>query len=202
MALAARVIVDHFFPYRGLAPELPKQLPPPDQFAQQMQTQRYFMLQGKPAEGGTPRPAGGVTIFLLDSGGPYTKTSSELRGLLHRTEQKGGDHETIVVTDPEVIAKSNIMAVIKDAQAGGRLVQIYPYSLFERNLPQVPCVPPHRIISREEAMDGRPQKPSAFPQILASDPPVVWLGGRSGEFVEITRDSETAGEATVVRYIS
>jgi DNA-directed RNA polymerase subunit H len=40
-----------------------------------------------------------------------------------------------------------------------------------------------------------------LPLILADDPPVVWCGGREGQVVEITRDSETAGEAIYYRRI-
>jgi DNA-directed RNA polymerase subunit H (RpoH/RPB5) len=37
--------------------------------------------------------------------------------------------------------------------------------------------------------------------ILSNDAPIIWNGGREGQVVEITRDSQTAGTALYYRRI-
>ena len=43
--------------------------------------------------------------------------------------------------------------------------------------------------------------PAQFPYILSTDPVVKEIGARPGNFVRVTRKSETAGTAVYYRYV-
>ena len=71
-------------------------------------------------------------------------------------------------------------------------------------MPDHESVPPHRVMSAEEvAALLRDQRKLLrdLATIYANDPPVIWCGGREGQVVEITRMSETAGQAIYYRRI-
>ena len=62
-------------------------------------------------------------------------------------------------------------------------------------MPDHVSVQPHRVMAAGEVAEHlrvlRLAR-SDLPVILSDDPPVVWAGGREGQVVEITRDSQTA----------
>lgn len=43
--------------------------------------------------------------------------------------------------------------------------------------------------------------PAQFPYILSTDPVVKEIGGKPGDFVRITRKSESAGSSVYYRYV-
>jgi DNA-directed RNA polymerase subunit H len=65
-------------------------------------------------------------------------------------------------------------------------------------------VPKHELVSPVEAAtltETYHATPSQFPYILTSDPVVKQVGAKPGDFVKITRRSETAGESAYYRYV-
>ncbi len=65
-------------------------------------------------------------------------------------------------------------------------------------------IPKHELLTREEA--GRVAKefsatPSQFPYLLATDPVAKEVGAHPGDFVKITRRSETSGTSTYYRFV-
>lgn len=65
-------------------------------------------------------------------------------------------------------------------------------------------IPKHELLTKEEAgqvLAANNASPSQFPYILASDPVVKEVGARPGDFVKVTRRSETAGSSIYYRYV-
>ena len=65
-------------------------------------------------------------------------------------------------------------------------------------------IPKHELLTHEEAAEALKKfnaNPSQFPYLLATDPVVKETGAKPGDFVRITRSSETAGESVYYRYV-
>jgi DNA-directed RNA polymerase subunit H len=65
-------------------------------------------------------------------------------------------------------------------------------------------IPKHELLTKEESQQVRERfhsSPSQFPYILATDPIVKEIGAKPGDFVRISRRSETAGSSTYYRYV-
>ncbi|MBI3858966.1 MAG: DNA-directed RNA polymerase subunit H [Thaumarchaeota archaeon] len=65
-------------------------------------------------------------------------------------------------------------------------------------------IPKHELLTKEEAaqVQGRfNSTPRQFPFMLMTDPIAKEIGARPGDFVRITRRSETAGSSTYYRYV-
>ncbi|MDV3276985.1 MAG: DNA-directed RNA polymerase subunit H [Nitrososphaerales archaeon] len=65
-------------------------------------------------------------------------------------------------------------------------------------------IPKHELLTREEAeqvVARNSATPGQFPYILATDPVAKEIGAKPGDFVRITRKSETAGTSTYYRYV-
>ncbi|MFI5404760.1 MAG: DNA-directed RNA polymerase subunit H [Candidatus Gagatemarchaeaceae archaeon] len=65
-------------------------------------------------------------------------------------------------------------------------------------------VPKHELLTKEEAgkvLGTYNSTPSQFPYILMTDPIAKETGARPGDFIKITRRSETAGSSIYYRYV-
>jgi DNA-directed RNA polymerase subunit H len=65
-------------------------------------------------------------------------------------------------------------------------------------------IPKHELLTREESQQILAKfngKPGQFPYILATDPLAKEIGAKPGDFVRITRRSETAGSSMYYRYV-
>jgi DNA-directed RNA polymerase subunit H len=65
-------------------------------------------------------------------------------------------------------------------------------------------IPKHELLTKEEASQVLARfnsSPSQFPYIQATDAIVKEIGARPGDFVRVTRQSETAGTSTYYRYV-
>lgn len=72
---------------------------------------------------------------------------------------------------------------------------MYPYHIFASVVPEVPIVPRHVIIppsTIKSFMERFHLQPDQISEISAMDPPVVWIGGRRGDYICVWRLSETA----------
>ena len=217
-------IRDHFFPYRGLIPttrglardaEVPAHAV--DDVISDMEQFYYVRLD---AVRETPR--GGrdwVVILVLGADGKYSLHSPDLRKLLEgieaeRPTKDGRLDEVIVIAEEAFFSKKNLTDIIREAQqrqAGGPdtggtapFYSAYPYYNFSLVVPEHTSVAPHRIMGETEVSDFLRREHivrSDLPRILTNDAPIVWNGGREGQVVEITRDSQTAGTSLYYRRI-
>jgi DNA-directed RNA polymerase subunit H len=65
-------------------------------------------------------------------------------------------------------------------------------------------IPKHELLTREESDKVVKQfnaSPAQFPYVLSTDPVVKEIGAKPGDFVKITRNSETAGSSIYYRYV-
>ncbi len=65
-------------------------------------------------------------------------------------------------------------------------------------------IPKHELLTREEADQVRARfnaTPSQFPYIQSTDAIAKEIGAKPGDFVRITRTSETAGSSVYYRYV-
>jgi DNA-directed RNA polymerase subunit H len=65
-------------------------------------------------------------------------------------------------------------------------------------------IPKHELLTREEADQVVARfnaTPGQFPYILSNDPVAKEIGAKPGNFVRVTRKSETAGTAVYYRYV-
>ena len=65
-------------------------------------------------------------------------------------------------------------------------------------------IPKHELLTKEEAMHALAatnSSPSQLPYILSTDPVAKEIGAKPGDFVKITRKSETAGSSVYYRYV-
>jgi DNA-directed RNA polymerase subunit H (RpoH/RPB5) len=83
-------------------------------------------------------------------------------------------------------------------------IQIFSIDNLIRNITKHELVPEMRIISKEEIEIVKKkyniENNSNIPLILKSDPAAMFYGVKSGDFVEITRTSETSGRYICYRY--
>lgn len=162
-----------------------------------------------------------VTILVLAELGKYSSSGSLLRllqGVLAERGMKDQLDELIVVSDAadRASGKKNFADMFEklqtELQAGGAdtagagaFFNAYPYHNFALVIPDSQSVPPHRLMAESELEAFLVQnklKYTNLPVIKTNDPPIVWLGGREGQAVEIMRPSQTgAGMAPYVRRI-
>ena len=65
-------------------------------------------------------------------------------------------------------------------------------------------IPKHELLTKEESMQVLARynsRPSQFPYIQSTDPIAKEIGAKPGDFVRITRRSETAGMTTYYRFV-
>ena len=65
-------------------------------------------------------------------------------------------------------------------------------------------VPKHELMPPEESAAILKQynsSPHEFPFVLSTDPAAKGIGAKPGDFVKVTRASETAGETVYYRYV-
>ena len=65
-------------------------------------------------------------------------------------------------------------------------------------------IPKHELLTKEEADQVRGRfnsSPSQFPYIQSTDAIAKEIGAKPGDFVRITRRSETAGMSVYYRYV-
>jgi DNA-directed RNA polymerase subunit H (RpoH/RPB5) len=219
-----KVIGDAFFRHRGLAlaPRgLARDAEPPnfddDRVIGDIEQFNYVRLDAVRA---APRGARDwVVIFVLGADGKYSHHSPDLRRLLEGVEaerpaKEGRLDEVIVVAEEAFFSKKNLTDVVREAQlkqaggpdpAGGApFYNAYPYDNFALVVPEHASVYPHRVMGPAEVegfLDRERLTRADLPVIYTTDAPIVWNGGREGQVVEITRDSQTAGRALYYRRV-
>jgi DNA-directed RNA polymerase subunit H len=65
-------------------------------------------------------------------------------------------------------------------------------------------IPKHELLTREEAAQVKARSngsASQFPYIQSTDSIAKEIGAKPGDFVRITRNSETAGTSVYYRYV-
>jgi DNA-directed RNA polymerase subunit H len=161
-----------------------------------------------------------IVILVLSVTSRYSLHAPDLRKLLfegldlEKSTKEGRLDELIIVAEEPFFEKKNLTDIVKECrsrQAGGvdeegveAFYSAVAYHNFSYVLPKNASVPPHRVMTPEEVdrmLASERIVRSDLPVIHTYDPPIIWNGGREGQVVEITRDSQTAGTAVYWRRI-
>jgi len=219
-----RTIINDFFRYRNFVPvgrgggtdtEIP--VFDDDRVISDMEQFYYVRID---ALRETPRGSRDwVVILILSVNGKYAHHSPDLRKMLEgvlseRSAKEGRLDELIVVAEEEFFKKKNLTDVLReirrnqvggpDAEGKTPFFSAYPYYNFALVVPEHKSVPIHRVMDPEEVAEFLQRERMTrndIPIIFSNDAPIVWNGGREGQVVEITRDSQTAGIAMYYRRI-
>jgi DNA-directed RNA polymerase subunit H (RpoH/RPB5) len=191
--------------------------PSKDTIVTEMENRGYLRIDARRKQ---PRGAlDHVVILALSGWGKYSHFSPDLRALLGGLDSepstRGRLDEVILVVETEFFRKKNLIEVVRkfqereaggaDLDGAGPVYSVFPYHVFSNVVPTHVSVPRHSIISDDEVkayLSRERLGPKDVYSIYSNDPPVIWIGGRPGQFVQVERDSETAGVSIVVRYIT
>lgn len=121
--------------------------------------------------------------------------------------------ELIIIAEKSQFSKSAFIKIIAELKKNEKLrdfsgeraiYNAYPYHNFIIDIPNHIMVPSHRIMTDEEIQNELYTeyiKKGDIYTIYEYDPPIIWLGGKDGQIVEIIRKSITSLEAPVYRLI-
>lgn len=156
-----------------------------------------------------------LTIIIPKDSDMSTKPS-KLRDVLSSIHNEdafktGRLYELNIVLDQSLISKNSLMNIYSpyiatvgpDTEGSSPFYNIYPFSVFSMNILNSSSVGKYRIVQDDEiSLQGIGfNNRSDLSIINSNDPPIIWIGGRDGQIVEIIYDSETAGTAVTYRRI-
>ena len=104
----------------------------------------------------------------------------------------------------KIIVELKKNEILRDFNGERAIYNAYPYHNFIIDIPNHIMVPSHRIMTEEEIQKELYTeyiKKGDIYTIYEYDPPIIWLGGRDGQIIEIIRKSITSLEAPVYRLI-
>lgn len=139
------------------------------------------------------------TFLILDSDIDKDKAIKALNECFRSDEPV-----KIYVVVPEAVLKKCKNYALEYSKQMGRkgLAEAFSYTLFVTDI--IAGCAPHRILGEDEAaavLNSLWFTPEDLCIIYDSDPPIVWIGGKPGQIVEIRSFSETAGESVTYRRI-
>jgi DNA-directed RNA polymerase subunit H len=222
--VVVKIITGAFFEYRHMKPA-PRNLAPggvipefdDDRIISDMEQFGYVRID---ALRDTPRgKRDWVVVLVLSNTGRFANHIPDFRSLLGGINSPSNTmserlDEIIVVAEEKFFTKKILMDVIRNmqsSQVGGAdldgkspFYNVYHYYNFAHVVPENKSVQPHSIMSVEESKQFLAAEylyRENLPTIFTTDAPIIWNGGREGQIVKITRDSQTAGTAIYYRRI-
>lgn len=131
-------------------------------------------------------------LILLDP--TITETSSDVRDIVRKI--KGSIKYGIVIYNDALFSLNTELFLID--------ILLYSIDTFRYVIPEQIQVPKHEIIVKEEIdnlinfnlIDCR-----GLPKIQQKDPAIVWIGGRTGDIIKITRPSRTSCYSIAYRIV-
>jgi DNA-directed RNA polymerase subunit H (RpoH/RPB5) len=192
-----RTIYGAFFAYRQLTPA-PRPMAD-DDLVNDMDQFGYVRLDAAAA----PRA---VAVYVLGAAGKYAHHGADLKKLLDSVASTTTELIVVAPSDEadDFFKRRTLVEIVRSRSSPACAHYVYPYYIFVVDIPAQPAVPPHRILTSDEVdtlLAREYLHLRDLPVILTTDPPVIWLGGREGQVVEITRPSQTALEAVYYRRI-
>jgi DNA-directed RNA polymerase subunit H (RpoH/RPB5) len=154
-----------------------------------------------------------VVVLVLSESHAAMTSLAALRALLttvrqDRTATRLG--EIIIIAEEAFFVKHSRdssdlapLAAATESLPPVRLVA-YPYYNFICVIPDHVAVSPHRIMSEEEVAELLAREyltPASLPLIHSYDPPLVWLGARPGQIIQVDANSRMAGTGIQYRRV-
>lgn len=148
-----------------------------------------------------------IIVFYIKKDSYYSKRTAEFEKMIKPLINPVEFTEVIIVSDDGLskFIMKKIVEITSTINANKKMIlfESHTYERFSIVLPKHTYIVPHEIVSDKEAREWCEKhftQMENFPKILSSDAMAVWIGVRPGQFVKITRLSETAGTAEIFRY--
>lgn len=121
--------------------------------------------------------------------------------------------ELNIIVEEHFLGRKSVCDVVRnrqlfndsiDAEGLHYFVNLYVYDKFVCNILTNDNVPPHRILSQEEetqVLSDLHCAKSSLPIIFMDDSPIIWIGARPGQVIEIERRSDTSGKSKYYRRV-
>jgi len=180
--------------------------PPDDEIASEMSMSDYYRLDAIKDTADKD-----WTVFIiLSQGGKYSHSQHLQRLISNLFAERNASSasrlsELIIIADESFFSKKNLTDVVmKFNTAAGANCSAFPYYIFVHDQPNHVSVPKHRILSTAEAEALLAREHivrSDLPTIFTTDIAVIWIAGKVGDIIEITRNSETAGRSIYYRRV-
>lgn len=163
-----------------------------------------------------PRGARNLVVFLILSDDEEKKKKNKnIKKIIdtYALDKDNNLDEFIIITEKSEFLKSTFIKLMvelksnegfRDFSGEKAIYNAYPYHNFLVDIPNHISVPNHRIMEEQEIQDNLFSeyiKKTDIYTIYEYDPPIVWLGGRDGQVVEVIRLSSSSLEAPVYRLI-
>jgi DNA-directed RNA polymerase subunit H (RpoH/RPB5) len=173
----------------------------------------FFQINTIRAE---PRGNRNLVVFLiLSDDDEKKKKNKNIKKIIdgYALDKDNNLDEFIIITEKSEFLKSAFIKLMtelksneiaRDFHGEKAIYNAYPYHNFLYDIPNHISVSRHKIMEEQEIQDN------LFSEyinkhdiyiIYEYDPPIVWLGGRDGQIVEVIRLSSTSMEAPVYRLI-
>jgi len=184
------VINDYFFDYRKIIKD---KTYTEDEIISILRTYSYITLTGRYKESGNK-----ISIFIIEQESRFIQGVNEITKFIATIDITGSIYEVIFII-PNIImeSKKNIVASLRELNKVVNTVIIAPYRTFIIPVPLHAAVPKHEIVSPEQFLyeaGGEHLHAPNMKYILSNDPPVVWLGAKTGDIIKIYGDSTTVGK--------
>lgn len=159
----------------------------------QLNSKGFFVLQGERRHGVLFQHTDTPAVFRDNITNHLLKTSTKIDTLL-------------LVLDDIMLHKKTIIDTIRAAEEKNKTVRyvLASHRSLATKIPDAACVPTHRILDEDsfQAYIKRERLTEhGIPTIIETDPPLVWIGARPGDRVEIERISENAGIGIAIRTV-
>ena len=145
---------------------------------------------------------GGVLIFFSDKG---RITDGILKSYIQFCEDNNYTNGLIIVLASS--PSENILELVRthNSESKNQLMQIFNIRYLQFDISTHRKVPKHRLMEQEEILKLEKKMNITdlklqLPWIDSQDAMAKWLGARTGDVVEISRLSESAGNSKYYRY--
>lgn len=190
-----------FLKYRGVATD--HKFLTTEKFSDLLNSNEYVRIDGTRTDGKGVQQ--NVFVFLIMPKSRFALRAPDFKKLLNTLTKSSLEHaEIMFVSEAELTNHIKKQLDEFRSENRGTYLEAYTYDKFMIVVPQHVAVPPHSIASRAEIDKWCDEFGTAredLPKILASDPPVVWLGAKPGDVIKIYRRSESAGHAVAMRQV-
>lgn len=209
--VAARRVLQEYFPLHGVRPE-PPDAPPvtEDHVNAQVSLQGYAQLEGVFGPGDPALEGRRLVVLLVPKVGILETTDTlhsvpRLRQVLGGLQRgrDGPPAELLLLGPASFVDVSRIGNMLRAEFAHLRVSRQLIGTFVVNPLTHV-LSPQYRKLSEAEAAELERElcvPAGAHPVLRARDPAAVWLRARPGQLLEVRRNSHTAGEAIAYRIV-
>ena len=191
----ANIIIDHFLPYRELINSKPHSN---DIVISAIEESGYYKIEAVNQD-----KKSHMTILICSEKANCSLKKDDFMKMISKVDFTVTTDLLIILGNEIYEKKTYILQEIANLQTAHEAVYIraWPYKRFVIPICSHEEIPKHILIPTEEVKEFCKLEnltPSALPIILESDPPIVWLGGKRGQYVKVEVFSHTAGKAFMI----